>query len=265
MTAQAAQRLALENDLRRAVERDELHLLFQPQEALASGRLEAFEALVRWRHPVRGAVPPVEFIPLAEETGLIVPVGTWVLEQACASSKAWQDKGLPPARVAVNVSSRQFLRGNLPEIVEAALARSGLDPHWLELEITESMLIQDEAAAAAVIRRIDQLGVHFSLDDFGTGYSSLSRLKRFPFHTLKIDQSFVAGIPADPGDAAIVRAIVAMARGLGIRVLAEGVENQAQWAFLRDAGCDVIQGYHYGEPLTPEQVAELLRAELVAP
>ena len=264
MTALAGQRLALENDLRRAVERGELRVLFQPQEAMASGRLEAFEALVRWHHPERGLVPPTEFIPLAEETGLIVQIGEWVLEHACACSKAWQDAGLPPARVAVNVSSRQFLRSNLPEIVAGALRTSGLDARWLELEITESMLIQDEEAAIEVIRHIQRLGVNFSLDDFGTGYSSLSRLKRFPLATLKIDQSFIAGIPDDPGDAAIVRAIVAMGRGLGLRVLAEGVENQAQWDFLRAAGCDVIQGYHYGEPLAPDEVARLLAVELAA-
>jgi diguanylate cyclase (GGDEF)-like protein/PAS domain S-box-containing protein len=258
MTALAAHRLALENDLRRALERGELRLLFQPQEALASGQLEAFEALVRWHSPERGVVSPAEFIPLAEETGLIVPIGAWVLEQACACSKAWQDAGLAPARVAVNVSSRQFLRGNLVELVGNALARTGLAPNWLELEITESMLIQDEAAAIQMIEGVHRLGVAFSLDDFGTGYSALSRLKRFPFSTLKIDQSFIAGIPHDSGDAAIVRAIVTMGRGLGIRVLAEGVENQAQLDFLREAGCDVIQGYHYGEPLAPEAVAELL-------
>jgi len=264
MTAQAARRLSMEHDLRRAIERGELRLMFQPQEALDTGLLEGFEALVRWQSPDRGLVSPSEFIPLAEETGLIVPIGAWVLEHACACSKAWQDAGLPPARVAVNVSSRQFLRGNLVELVGNALAKTGLDPRWLELEITESMLIQDEEAALEMIRGVIRLGVNFSLDDFGTGYSSLSRLKRFPLSTLKIDQSFIAGIPGDRGDAAIVNAIIAMGRGLGIRVLAEGVENQAQWDFLREAGCDVIQGYHYGEPLTPEAVAELLEAGMVA-
>ncbi|HEX8978423.1 MAG TPA: EAL domain-containing protein [Parasulfuritortus sp.] len=265
MTAQAAQRLALENDLRRAVERGELRLLFQPQVALATGRLDAFEALVRWQHPERGLMSPGSFIPLAEENGLIVPIGEWVLEQACVCSRRWQDAGLPPVKVAVNVSSRQFLKSHLFEIVDNALRRTGLEPRWLELEITESMLMQDEAAAIDTIRRINRLGVNFVLDDFGTGYSSLSRLKRFPLTTLKIDQSFIADIPDDAGDAAIVRSIVSMGHGLGIRVLAEGVETGAQAEFLREVGCDVIQGFHYGEPLTPDSVASLLQSELIRP
>ena len=260
MTAEAEQRLALENDLRRAVERGELHVLFQPQEALATGRLEAFEALVRWRHPERGLVSPASFIPLAEENGLIVPIGEWVLEYACACSKGWQDAGLPPIRIAVNVSSRQFLQKNLYTIVERVLNKTGLDPHWLELEITESMLMQDEQSAIDTIRQINRLGVNFSLDDFGTGYSSLSRLKSFPLSTLKIDQSFIADIPNDRFNAAIVRSIISMGHGLGIRVLAEGVENQDQFDFLHDAGCDVIQGFHYGRPLTSEDAGNVLKA-----
>jgi diguanylate cyclase (GGDEF)-like protein/PAS domain S-box-containing protein len=264
MTAQAEQRLALENDLRHAMERGELLVLFQPQEAVATGRLEAFEALVRWQHPERGLVTPDTFIPLAEENGLIVQIGEWVLEYACACSKGWQEAGLPPIKVAVNVSSRQFLQNDLFTIVERVLQKTGLDPHLLELEITESMLMQDEQSALETIRQINMLGVNFSLDDFGTGYSSLSRLKRFPLSTLKIDQSFIADIPHDQFDAAIVRSIVSMGHGLGIRVLAEGVENQDQMDFLRDSGCDMIQGFHYGRPLTAEDAGKVLSAEVRA-
>jgi diguanylate cyclase (GGDEF)-like protein/PAS domain S-box-containing protein len=252
------QRMQIESGLRHALGNGELVLHYQPKFEIASNRVVGAEALVRWQHPQRGMVPPSEFIPLAETTGLIVQVGEWVLEQACAQAAVWQHAGLPPLRLAVNVSAREFT-GSLPARVEATLKRYGLGPEWLELEITESTLMHDIDDVIAIMDRISALGVALSLDDFGTGYSSLSYLKRFPIDTLKIDRSFTTGIPFDASDCAIASTIIGMGRKLGHRVIAEGVETLDQLAFLRDAGCDEVQGYLYGKPLPSEDFERCLR------
>jgi len=252
------QRMLIESGLRHALGNGELILHYQPKFEIGSSRLVGAEALVRWKHPVRGMVPPIEFIPLAESTGLIVQVGEWVLEQACAQAAIWQRAGLPPFRLAVNVSAREFTP-SLPGRVAETLRRYRLDAHWLELEITESTLMHDIEHVIAIMDRISALGVALSLDDFGTGYSSLSYLKRFPIDTLKIDRSFTTGIPLDPSDCAIASTIIGMGRKLGHRVIAEGVETLEQLEFLRQAGCDEVQGYLYGKPLPAYDFERSLR------
>jgi diguanylate cyclase (GGDEF)-like protein/PAS domain S-box-containing protein len=252
------QRMLIESGLRHALGNGELILHYQPKFEIGSSRLVGAEALVRWKHPVRGMVPPIEFIPLAESTGLIVQVGEWVLEQACAQAAIWQRAGLPPFRLAVNVSAREFTP-SLPGRVAETLRRYRLDAHWLELEITESTLMHDIEHVIAIMDRISALGVALSLDDFGTGYSSLSYLKRFPIDTLKIDRSFTTGIPLDPSDCAIASTIIGMGRKLGHRVIAEGVETLEQLEFLRQAGCDEVQGYLYGKPLPSYEFEKSLR------
>jgi diguanylate cyclase (GGDEF)-like protein/PAS domain S-box-containing protein len=252
------QRMQIESGLRHALGNGELILHYQPKFEIGSSRLVGAEALVRWRHPVRGMIPPIEFIPLAESTGLIVQVGEWVLEQACAQAAIWQRAGLPPFRLAVNVSAREFT-ASLPGRVAETLRRYRLDAHWLELEITESTLMHDIEHVIAIMDRISALGVALSLDDFGTGYSSLSYLKRFPIDTLKIDRSFTTGIPQDPSDCAIASTIIGMGRKLGHRVIAEGVETLEQLEFLRQHGCDEVQGYLYGKPLPAYEFEKSLR------
>ncbi len=258
------QRMQIEAGLRHALGHGELALHYQPKFEIASGRLVGAEALVRWKHPVRGMIPPSEFIPLAETTGLIVQVGGWVLEQACAQAAIWQRAGLPSFRLAVNVSAREFTP-SLPDRVADTLRRHCLQPHWLELEITESTLMHDIEQVIDIMDCINALGVALSLDDFGTGYSSLSYLKRFPIDTLKIDRSFTTGIPADSSDCAIASTIISMGRRLGHRVIAEGVETVEQMEFLRQAGCDEAQGYLYGKPLPAEEFEQGLRADWVLP
>jgi len=252
------ERMRIESGLRHALGNGELLLYYQPKFEIASGRLVGAEALVRWLHPERGIVPPLEFIPLAETTGLIVQVGEWVLEQACAQAAIWQKSGIAPFRLAVNVSAREFTP-SLPGRVFDTLQRYQLDPSWLELEITESTLMHDFERVTAIMDRITALGVTLSLDDFGTGYSSLSYLKRFPIHTLKIDRSFTTGIPGDASDCAIAGTIVSMARQLCLRVIAEGVETLDQLEFLRAAGCDEVQGYLYAAPLPAYEFERSLR------
>jgi diguanylate cyclase (GGDEF)-like protein/PAS domain S-box-containing protein len=252
------QRMQIESGLRHALGNGELVLHYQPKFEIGSGRVVGAEALVRWKHPQRGMVPPSEFIPLAETTGLIVQVGEWVLEQACAQAAIWQRAGLPPFRLAVNVSAREFT-GSLPSRLDETLQRYRLDPQWLELEITESTLMHDIEDVIGIMDRISALGVALSLDDFGTGYSSLSYLKRFPIDTLKIDRSFTTGIPIDASDCAIASTIIGMGRKLGHRVIAEGVETLDQLDFLRQAGCDEVQGYLYGKPLPAEDFERSLR------
>jgi len=242
------ERMRIESGLRHALGHGELMLVYQPKFEIGSDRIVGAEALVRWVHPERGVVPPSEFIPLAETTGLIVQVGEWVLEQACAQAAVWQRAGMRPFRLAVNVSAREFTE-SLPNRVADTLARYALDPSWLELEITESTLMHDIDRVIGIMDRINALGVALSLDDFGTGYSSLSYLKRFPIHTLKIDRSFTTGIPNDASDCAIASTIISIGRQLGHRVIAEGVETPDQLAFLRDSGCDEVQGYLYAKPL----------------
>ncbi|MBY0555865.1 MAG: EAL domain-containing protein, partial [Burkholderiaceae bacterium] len=242
------ERMRIETGLRQALSNGELLLHYQPKFDIATGLIIGAEALVRWRHPQRGLVPPAEFIPLAEATGLVVQVGEWVLEAACAQAQRWQLAGLAPVRLAVNVSAREFTAG-LPARVAATLQRYGLDAAWLELEITESTLMNNIDRVIGIMDQIAALGVTLSLDDFGTGYSSLSYLKRFPIDTLKIDRSFTIGIPGDANDCAIANTIISIARQLKHKVIAEGVETQEQLAFLKKSGCDEIQGYLFARPL----------------
>ena len=259
MTMADLRRLSLETQLRKAIERHELTLHYQPQAEIRSGVIFGAEALLRWQHPELGVIAPSEFIPLAEETGLIVPLGEWVLHTACAQNRAWQEAGLPALRMAVNLSSRQFRQGNLADIVLAALEAAHLDSLWLELELTESVLLQDTQTTASILNELSRIGVHLSIDDFGTGYSSLSYLKRFTIDMLKIDQSFVRDITTDPDDTEIVSAIIAMSHSLGIKAIAEGVESDAQLSFLCQKGCDAIQGYCLSRPLPADEFENFLR------
>ncbi|MEK6708383.1 MAG: EAL domain-containing protein [Pseudomonadota bacterium] len=273
-------RMALENDLRRALERNELMLFYQPQTELNGGRIAGAEVLLRWQHPERGLVSPDEFIPIAEQSGLIIPIGEWVLREACASMKRWHDAGAPPIRIAVNVSVRQFMQPNLIQMVAAALAGSGLPPQFLELEITESCFMPafDKKAmggcadaccstpspllpngAMETLRTLKGMGVQITVDDFGTGYSNLGYLKKFPLDSLKIDQSFVGNIATDHNDAAIVRAIIAMSASLGLNVIAEGVETEEQRQLLNQYQCSMAQGYLLGRPMPAESFERLLK------
>jgi diguanylate cyclase (GGDEF)-like protein/PAS domain S-box-containing protein len=249
MNARAVSRLTLENDLRRALDQGELEVFYQPQVAMADGTLLGAEALVRWRHPVKGLVSPVDFIPVAEETGLIVALGEQVLRAACRQIVAWAESGRAPVMVAVNLSARQFRQPDLVTTIALILEETGAAPARLELEITESVAMLDADSAIAALRQLRAMGISLAIDDFGTGYSSLSYLKRFPIHRLKIDRSFIQNIPDDNDDTAIVRAIAAMAGSLKLELLAEGVETEAQRRFLESAGCTVAQGYLFGRPM----------------
>jgi len=253
------ERMRTETGLRNALANGELLLHYQPKYEIGNKRIVGAEALVRWLHPERGMVQPADFIPIAESTGLIVQLGEWVLEQACAQAAQWKRAGLPSFRLAVNVSAREFTAG-LPARVADTLARYGLDPCWLELEITESTLMHDIEHVIEIMDQITALGVTLSLDDFGTGYSSLSYLKRFPIHTLKIDRSFTMGIPADGNDCAIASTIVSIGRQLNLRVIAEGVETEEQLEFLRKAECDEVQGYLFSRPVPAAEFEQALRA-----
>jgi diguanylate cyclase (GGDEF)-like protein len=261
MSDQTIERLDLENDLRLALTREELRLQYQPIVDLASGDIVGFEALVRWQHPTRGLVPPLAFIPMAEETGLIVPLGRWVLEAACRQAAIWNEgesrQGQPRLFVSVNLSARQFTQDELIDDVSRALALTGLDAEALEIEITESVLMDQSEAGIRALSDIRSLGVRLVLDDFGTGYSSLSYLKHLPLDTIKIDRSFVAGIEG-PADRSIVEAVIALAHGLGIGVVAEGIETQAQADRLRELGCDLGQGFLFSRPVQPERTLALL-------
>jgi diguanylate cyclase (GGDEF)-like protein len=256
MNATTVEKLTLENDLRRAIERDELLLHYQPQIRLPDRKIVGVEALVRWQHPELGLIPPARFIPIAEETGLIVPIGQWVLEQACAQAKEWLDSGLPPLVVSVNMSSRQFHQEDMLATVTNALEESGLSANQLALEITESSLMLKPDDAVITLCLLHNMGVGIAIDDFGTGYSSLGHLKRFPLQSLKIDRSFVNDVTENSEDAAIVRAILAMAHSLKLKVCAEGVELEKQLEFLDDAGCDKIQGFLISKPVPAKQIAE---------
>jgi diguanylate cyclase (GGDEF)-like protein len=257
LTERVSRRLSTETNLRRALERGEFIVHYQPLMNLSTGQVDGAEALLRWPQQDNRLVSPVEFIPIAEETGLIVPLGEWVLLEACAQAQAWQALH-PGLRIAVNLSARQFRQKNLIGMIEQALGESRLDPSRLELELTEGMLMHNVEEATRILARLDEIGVRLAIDDFGTGYSSLSYLKRFPIHTLKIDRSFVRDISTDPDDAAIVTAIVAMARSLNLKVTAEGVETEEQAAFLRSLTCDQAQGFHFGRPMpAPEFAARL--------
>jgi diguanylate cyclase (GGDEF)-like protein/PAS domain S-box-containing protein len=257
------ERMRIETGLRQALGNGQLELHYQPKFSIADSKIIGAEALVRWRHPERGLVPPAEFIPLAEATGLVVQVGEWVLEAACAQAQSWKDAGLPPIRLAVNVSAREFTSA-LPGRVKETLERYGLDPCWLELEITESTLMHNIDRVIGIMDRITALGVTLSLDDFGTGYSSLSYLKRFPIDTLKIDRSFTTGIPSDASDCAIASTIISIAQQLNHKVIAEGVETVEQLAFLKDSGCDEVQGYLFSKPLPAAEFEKALREDWLA-
>jgi len=258
MGQRTAERLRYELSLRHALEREEFALHFQPIVSLATGRVAAVEALLRWRHPELGLVSPSEFIPLLEETGMIIPVGEWVLRQACIQTRAWQETGGGPVRVAVNLSPRQFSAPNLVNQLVNALTESGLAPNLVELEITEGMLMQPSPLIHDAFCGVRDLGCRMAIDDFGTGYSSLSYIRRFPVGTLKIDRSFVSDVTSDNDDAAIVRTIIAMAHNLKMEVVAEGVETQEQLDFLRANGCELVQGYLLARPAPAENILDLL-------
>src|SRR5919106_2157517 len=251
-------RKALERDLRKALANDELDVFYQPQVDARRSLIVGAEALVRWPHPDRGMISPAEFVPIAEECGLIVPLGEWVLQTACTQNKRWQDLGLPPVRVAVNLSAQQFLYRDLVASVVRALETSSLDHGYLELEITEGILMRETEVTISTLRRLTELGIQIAVDDFGTGYSSMAYLKRFPVNKIKIDRAFVTDVTTDHGDAAIVGAVIGLAHGLGLTVAAEGVETFEQVAHLRARGCDELQGYYFGRPMTARSFQQRL-------
>ncbi len=258
LNVRAERRLKLETALRQALARQEISVHYQPQVDLKSGRITGMEALARWQHPELGQVPPIEFIPVAEETGLILPIGDWVLREACRQVRTWHETGFAKLQVAVNISGKQLLQKDFPQQAQTILHETGLAARYLDLELTESILMVDTGGAAAAMQALHALGVSFSMDDFGTGYSSLAYLKRFPIDILKIDRSFVCDLATDPNDVAIVKTIIAMARALDMRVIAEGVETYEQLSFLRAQGCDGSQGYYCSKPLTADDFTELL-------
>ena len=259
MNTAAAIRMQMESRLRAAMQNDEFSLHFQPQVALPDGRIAGCEALIRWQNAELGSVSPNSFIPLAEEIGLIVPLGEWVLRTACRTAKAWLDAGIEFGVMAVNISPQQFRQRNFPQRVELILAETGLPPQYLELEITESTIMETAEVAVAMLMRLKNLGLSLSVDDFGTGYSSLAYLKRFPIERLKIDRSFISDLENDPSDAAIATAVIALAHSLALKVVAEGVETQWQSDFLQGLGCDSVQGYFYSRPAPADAAAEFCR------
>jgi diguanylate cyclase (GGDEF)-like protein len=254
MSVAVRKRLDMESDLRKALERGELQLYYQPQLNLASGQVNGVEALIRWQHPQRGLVSPADFIPLAEDTGLIGPIGEWVLREACRQNRLWQSHGLPPLRMAVNVSGQQLGAPEFVDMVARALEETGHVAQRLELEITETTLMRNLDQSAQVLSRLRALGVRLSIDDFGTGYSSLGYLKHLPVQTVKIDRSFVAELPENSHDAAITNGIIDMGHNLGLEVIGEGVETAAQLRYLRERGCDMIQGYLLHAPTTADNL-----------
>jgi diguanylate cyclase (GGDEF)-like protein len=257
----AQYRLRLESDLHQAMKAGQLELHYQPKVDTATGTVRSAEALLRWRHPERGLVPPDEFIPVAEETGQIGAIGVWVLQQACLQAKAWQDQGLPSLRVGVNISAVQFHQPGLVDSVRAALDNAGLEPRHLEIELTETCVMSNPEESIAVLEALSRMGVLVSVDDFGTGYSSMSYLRRFPIDKLKIDRTFVAEMDTRPDDASIVQAIVSLAHGLRLKVVAEGVENEAQLMALKALGCDQYQGYYCSPALPAAEFEQLVRRQ----
>jgi len=260
LNVRAERRLKLETALRRALELGELSLHYQPQVEMKGGRLVGMEALLRWQNPELGNVSPAEFIPIAEETGLILPIGDWVLREACRQIRVWHATkfSFSKMQVAVNISGKQLRQKDFPDRVQKVLLETGLEPRYLDLELTESLLMVDAEETSDIMHVLHDMGISFSVDDFGTGYSSLSYLKRFPIDILKIDQSFVRDLATDPNDVAIVKTIIAMAHTLGMRVIAEGVETYTQLEFLRDQNCDGSQGYYCSKPLPADEFTELL-------
>jgi EAL domain-containing protein (putative c-di-GMP-specific phosphodiesterase class I) len=265
MKKRALERLSLESRLRAAIRDEQLIVAYQPQISLVTGETTGIEALVRWNDPERGVVPPAAFIPIAEETRLIVPLGEWVLRTACRQAREWRDRGSGPLRIAVNLSARQFQHQDLLQMVQSALDDAGLEASALELEITETTAMQSAEVSVEVLRALRAIGVGISIDDFGMGYSSLNYLKRFPISAVKIDRAFVSDLATDEGDAAIVSAVIGMARSLRLRVVAEGVETAAQFAFLRSRKCDEAQGFYFSRPVAAEELTEtLLRKGVLA-
>jgi diguanylate cyclase (GGDEF)-like protein/PAS domain S-box-containing protein len=258
LNTKAHEKFLLQEELRNAVARSEFVLLYQPQVDLRTDRVFAVEALIRWNHPTRGMLSPIKFIPLAEESGLIVQIGDWVLHEACRQNYSWQNAGMPPITVCVNVSARQFREKNLVSRVVSALRESGLRPEYLELELTESLIMQDVDRAVATMEKLQLLGVKISIDDFGTGYSSLSALKTFPVARLKIDKSFITNVSCDENDKAVACAVISLGQKLNLRVIAEGVETDDQVAFLRANNCDEMQGYHFSKPVAALEIENLL-------
>lgn len=259
MNVSAFKQLLMENSLRRALEKEEFVVYYQPQIDLKTRQIVGAEALVRWQHPDLGLVFPTEFIGLAEETGLIVPIGEWVMRRVCTQSKKWQEAGQDKVCIAVNLSARQFQQRNLVNTISQILQETGLDAQYLGLEITESIAMKNADFTIAALNEFKKMGIHLSLDDFGTGYSSLSYLKRFPLETLKIDRSFVRDITTDPNDAAIVTAVIALAHSLKLSVVAEGVETEGQLTFLKTHDCDQVQGYYFSHPLSEENFLKILK------
>jgi EAL domain-containing protein (putative c-di-GMP-specific phosphodiesterase class I) len=264
MNERAVERQSIEEGLRKALERRELILHYQPRIELNSRRITGAEALVRWNHPTRGLVPPAQFISVAEDCGLIQPIGSWVLREACRQARAWAKAGLPELVMAVNVSASE-LQDTFLDGVFTTLRETGLDPHQLEVELTESVLVKQAESAASILRSLREKGVRMAIDDFGTGYSSLSYLRKFPVDALKIDQSFVRQISTGGDDTIIVTAIIALARSLKLRVVAEGVETAEELAFLNAHQCDEVQGYYFCRPVPPDQFANLLRTGIPEP
>jgi EAL domain-containing protein (putative c-di-GMP-specific phosphodiesterase class I) len=257
MDQRPSQRLQMESSLRGALERGEFLLHYQAKADLVTGAISGFEALLRWQHPERGLVPPIEFIPILEDTGAIIPVGEWVLRSVCEQIKAWQAAGITPRPVSVNVSARQFQRRDLDAVLARIIEEAGIDPAYLQLELTESLLMKDAAETARTLTRLKALGIRLAVDDFGTGYSSLAYLKRFPLDELKIDRAFIRDIVTDPSDAAIALSVISLAHSLRLKVVAEGVETEEQLGFLRTHGCDEMQGFYFSRPA---QVADSTQA-----
>jgi EAL domain-containing protein (putative c-di-GMP-specific phosphodiesterase class I) len=260
MSAKAVERLLMQSALRRALEAKQFELHYQPQISLARGEVIGMEALVRWRDPEKGLISPMKFIPVAEETGLIIPLGEWVLEQACAQAKAWQNAGLPPLRVSVNLSAAQLRQRHFSDVVRRILEDTGLAPQYLDLELTESMVMGETLAMIKRLNEFRALGINLSIDDFGTGYSSLAYLKAFPLEQLKIDRSFVSDLPGSNDAAAIVKAIVSLAHSLRLSTVAEGVETLEQARLLRAIGCEYGQGYFYSKPIPAVEFEAFIRS-----
>ncbi|MFZ3371478.1 MAG: EAL domain-containing protein, partial [Desulfitobacteriaceae bacterium] len=254
----AYERLSLENSMRKALEREEFIVHYQPQVNLTNGKIVGVEALVRWNHPLKSLIPPSQFIPIAEETGLIIPLGEWVLYVACTQILTWQKQGRPPIRLAVNLSARQFCQPNLVSTIAHILDKTGLDPHFLDLEITESIAMQDVEFTIQILNAFKVMGITLSIDDFGTGFSSLYYLKRFPIDTLKIDRSFIADIDTVPDGGQIVNAIIVLAQNLHLKVIAEGVETTEQYAFLKEKNCDEMQGFLFSKPVPADEFEKML-------
>ncbi len=257
---ESAHQFALVGRLKKAIEKEEFMLFYQPQVDLGTGRIVGMEALLRWQVSDLGMMPPSEFIPVAEESGLIVPLGEWVLKTACAQNKQWQNAKLPHLSVSVNLSGRQFHHQNLVEKIGAILQETRLEPQWLDLEITETYAMQDADFTLAILKELKRMGVHISIDDFGTGYSSLSHLKHFPIDTLKIDRSFVKDLASDPKEEAIVSAIIVLAHSLGMDVVAEGVETVEELAIVKKHHCDKMQGFLFSRPIPVPDFETLLRS-----